>query len=137
MKKPKRRGLRGPALESAALRELADTNSWREGEPLTWENLASRLGVSRQAIATKDSVKEALHRAQAELKRDPSRAPAAVVRRTYQDQIDDLRRQLAERDRQLNAWIEKWVTVEANCLKYGYKPDLILEALIKPDRTGL
>ena len=137
MKKKRPSGLRGPTLVAAALRELADTNSWRDGEPLTWENLADRLGVSRQAIATKDAVKQALHKAQAELKRDPSLSPAAVVRRTYQDQIEELRCQLAERDRQLSTWIEKWVTVEVNCLKYGYKPDLLLGALIKPDRTGI
>jgi len=42
---------------------------------------------------------------------------------------------MAERNRQLNAWIERQVTVEYNCRGYGFDPDKILEPLAKPNRA--
>jgi hypothetical protein len=58
-----------------------------------------------------------------------------VVRRTLDQRVADLERQLTERNRQLDAWIEKWATVEYNCRRYGFDPDKILEPLATPNRT--
>jgi hypothetical protein len=130
-----RGNLRGNRLQDTALRELASTASWHNGESLTWDSLATRLGVSRQALASKPAVVEAYHRAKKEIAALEDGSPQAVVRRTIDQRVADLEMQLNERNRQLNAWIEKWVTVEYNCRRYGYEPDKILEPLAKPNRT--
>ena len=62
-----RRVLRGAKLEGAAIRELSDLSSWKD-LPLTWAALAQRLGVSRQAIATKPAVQVAYDDAHKQLK---------------------------------------------------------------------
>jgi hypothetical protein len=127
--------LRGNRLQETALRELASTASWHEKEPLTWGSLATRLGVSRQALASKPAVVEAFHRAKGEIAALEGSSPQAIVRRTLDQRVADLEGQLSERNRQLNAWIEKWVTIEYNCRRYGLSPDKILEPLAKPNRT--
>lgn len=127
--------LRGKRLLDAALRELSSTASWMHGESLTWGSLAARIGVSRQALASKAAVVEAYHRAKKEIAALEDGSPLAVVRRSLDQRIADLEMQLKERNRQLDAWIEKWVTVEYNCRRYGYEPDKILEPLAKPNRT--
>jgi hypothetical protein len=127
--------LRGNRLQETALRELASTASWRENEPLTWDALAARLGVSRQALASKPAVVEAFHRAKREIAALEGSSPHAVVRRTLDERVADLEGQLTERNRQLDSWVEKWVTIEYNCRKYGFDSDKILEPLAKPNRT--
>lgn len=130
-----RGGLRGTRLQETALRELANTSSWRDGESLSWASLATRLGVSRQAVAMKPAVVEAFHRAKKEVTAMEGSSPLAVVRRTLEQRVADLQDQLDDRNRQLNTWIEKWATVEYNCRRYGYDPDKILEPLMKPNRA--
>ncbi len=130
-----RGNLRGSRLQDTALRELASTASWHNGESLTWGSLAARIGVSRQALASKTAVVEAYHRAKKEIATLENSSPQAIVRRTLDQRVADLEMQLNERNRQLNAWIEKWVTVEYNCRRYGFEPDKILEPLAKPNRT--
>lgn len=127
--------LRGKRLQDTALRELASTASWQEGESLTWVSLATRMGVSRQALASKPVVVEAYHKAKKEIAAIGANSPQAVVRRSLDQRIADLNSQLTERNKQLNAWIEKWATVEYNCRQYGYDADKILEPLPKPNRT--
>ena len=126
--------LRGKRLQDTALRELASSASWQEGEPLTWQSLATRMGVSRQALASKPAVVEAYHKAKKEIAAVGSNSPLAIVRRSLEQRIADLSNQLTERNKQLNAWIEKWATVEYNCRRYGYDADKILEPLAKPNR---
>jgi serine protease inhibitor ecotin len=94
-----------------------------------------RLGVSRQALASKPVVVEAYHLAQKEVGALEKNSPHSIVRRTLDERVVDLEKQLEERNRQLNSWIEKWVTVEYNCRRYGYEPDKILEPLVKPNRA--
>lgn len=118
--------LRGKRLESAALRELADIESWKTEGPLTWGVLAKKLGVSRQAIATKPSVKEAYHHAQKELKRASGNSPEAIIKRTLESQLQRMKQELAEKDALLDRWIEKWVGVEVRCRQRGINPDEIL-----------
>ncbi len=52
-------GLRGKRLEERAIEELRDANLWLTGSVLTWNALARRLQVSREAIAKKPVVVEA------------------------------------------------------------------------------
>ena len=95
--------LRGKRLQETALRELASTASWHEKDPLTWGSLATRLGVSRQALASKSAVVEAFHRAKREIVTLDGSSPHAIVRRTLDQRVADLERQLTERNRQLDA----------------------------------
>jgi hypothetical protein len=78
-----RRVLRGAKLEGAAIRELSDLSSWKD-LPLTWAALAQRLGVSRQAIATKSAVQLAYNEAHKRLKAasEDQYSPEAIARRT-------------------------------------------------------
>jgi hypothetical protein len=83
-----RRALRGAKLEGAAIRELSDLSSWKD-LPLTWAALAQRLGVSRQAIATKPAVQAAYDDARKGLKAaaKDQYSPEAIARRTVQERI--------------------------------------------------
>jgi hypothetical protein len=117
------------------LRELSSTASWCNEEPLSWEALAARLGVSRQAIAIKPAVVEAYHSAKKDVAAFKGGSPQAVVRRSLEQRVAEMQKKLDERDRQLNVWIEKWATVEYNCRRYGHDPDKILEPLVKPNRA--
>ncbi len=121
--------LRGTRLEEAALRELAKLDTW-QSIPISWEALATRLGVSRQALAKKVTVKEALRHAKSELKKQAGITPDAVVKRTLQARIAELKNELKEKDRQLDAWVQKWATIEANCSKHAFPADKILEPLL-------
>lgn len=126
-----RRALRGALLDEAAIRQLSDRGSW-SAELLTWDNLAKRLGVSRQAIEnkkTRPAVYEAFHAAKAALKEGASTSPSAELRRTLAEQIKSLRDTIEAKDRQLDAWAEKWAAVEFHAHKNGIKPDLLLQPL--------
>jgi predicted transcriptional regulator len=99
---------------------------------LRWDNLAKRLGVSRQAIEnkkTRPEVYEAFHKAKAALSGRGSTSPDAVLRRTLGDEIKSLRETIKAMDRQLDQWAEKWATVEFNAHKHGYDPDLLFAPL--------
>lgn len=125
-----RRALRGAHLNEAAIRQLADLESW-SAELLTWDNLAKRLGVSRQAIEnkkTRPAVYEAFHAAKAALKAGAP-TPTADLRRTLAEQIKSLRDTIEAKDRQLDAWAEKWAAVEFNAHKKRIDPDLLLQPL--------
>ena len=123
-----RRVLRGENLLQAALKELADAASWQsEQGPLTWFALARRLGVSRQAVATKPAIQEAYAAAQDKLRRaalDTSN-PQAVVRRTLEDRVAHLEAEIERLGRERDGWIEQWVAAEHNCRLYGYDPDKV------------
>lgn len=128
--------LRGKRLEAAALRELADPLAWDENNPLTWKSLAGKLGVSRQALATKPAIVEAFSKAKIGLGEYIGLADGRrAIRRTLEQRVDELERQLSEKQRELDRWVEKWVTVEHNCRTYGYDADKIFEPLSKPSRA--
>jgi hypothetical protein len=120
--------LRGVHLNEAVIRSLTDLESW-SAETLTWENLAKRFGVSRQAIENKErrpAVYDAFHAAKAALKRGLPTSPDAVLKRTLADEIKGLRDTIKAKDRQLDAWAEKWASVEFNAHSNGINADLIL-----------
>jgi hypothetical protein len=127
-----RRDLRGKRLEETAIRELRDADSWRTGTPLSWKTLAARLGVSRQALATKPAVVEAYHATKLEFKKAHGKSPEAVLKRTLSDRIKELETRLRERDHQLDAWVQKWATIEYNCRLYNYDPDKLFALPPKP-----
>jgi hypothetical protein len=123
--------LRGPRLNEAALKELADLESW-SAEMLTWANLAKRLNVSRQAIENKKKrplVYEAFHKTKAALRGSLPSSPDAVAKRTIQDEINSLRDTIKAKELQLDEWAEKWAAVEFNAHRHGYNPDLLFAPL--------
>ena len=125
-----RQALRGAHLNEAAMRQLADRESW-SAEILTWDNLAKRLGVSRQAIEnkkTRPAVYDAFHAAKAALK-EGAPTPTAELRRTLAEQIKSLRDTIKAKDRQLDEWVERWAAIEHNANAKGINPDIILMPL--------
>jgi hypothetical protein len=129
--------LRGKALVDTALRELSDTASWAPPHaPLTWERLAARLGVSRQAVATKSQIKDAFARSKAELSRWSVEyfKPAEVVKRTLEDKVAALELEVKQLKSERDGWIEKWVQVEVNARRHGIDADLLFQPLAKPVR---
>ena len=88
-------------------------------------------GRSRQAIEnkkTRPAVYEAFHAAKAALKAGAP-TPTADLRRTLAEQIKSLRDTIEAKDRQLDAWAEKWAAVEFNAHKKRIDPDLLLQPL--------
>ena len=123
--------LRGAHLNEAVIRALADLESWSAGT-LSWDNLAKRFGVTRQAIENKKrrpAVFDAFHAAKAALKRGVPTSPDAVLKRTLADEIKGLRDTIKVKDRQLAEWAEKWAAVEFNAHKNGVDPDLLFAPL--------
>lgn len=136
-------GLRGRRLFEAALREVADFGSWTRGEDLTWANLARRLGVSRQALESrrpdeKEALREAVGKQKEALRKTDYGADSAkVVRRTLEERIEASKAETAQLRKELDCWIEKWVTVEYNCRRRHINADDILTPLAKPDRSSV
>ena len=133
-----RKVLRGSLLVNAALKELADTASWQTDlAPLTWLALAHRLGVSRQAIATKPVIKEAYAVAQERLQKAKvdTADPQVVGRRSLEERVASLHAEIEQFGRERDAWIERWVAVEHNCRLHGYDPDKLFAPLDKPRRS--
>lgn len=129
--------LRGPRLIQTALRELEDLTSWQaEGQRLTWQALAARLGVSRQAVATKPELQEAYRRAQERLRNPPPNAsdPVVATRRSYEQRIAQLEAELARLREERDGWIQRWMQVEHNCRLHGVDPDQIFAPVPAPDR---
>jgi hypothetical protein len=125
-----RRMLRGAKLEGAAIRELSDLSSWK-GLPLTWMTLAQRLGVSRQAIATKLAVQVAYGDARKRLKASSKEqySPEAIARRTAEERIASLEVEIKDLRSQRDRWIERWACIEHNAHQYGYDPDKLFQPL--------
>jgi hypothetical protein len=125
-----RRVLRGAKLEGAAIRELSDLSSWKD-LPLTWVGLAQRLGVSRQAIATKPAVQAAYDDAHKRLKAasKDQYSPEAIARRTAEERIASLEVEIKDLRSQRDRWIERWACIEHNAHQYGYDPDKLFEPL--------
>ena len=131
------RKLRGQKLVDAALKELADFNSWAREGKFTWGSLAARLGVSRQALEGKETVTDAADRLRADLKKtDGGRNLAKIARRTHEQRIQQLEADKKALQEQIDRWVEKWVTVEYNCVTMNIAPDKILEPLAKPNRQS-
>jgi hypothetical protein len=133
-----RRVLRGAKLEGAAIRELSDLSSWKD-LPLTWAALAQRLGVSRQAIATKSAVQLAYNEAHKRLKAasEDQYSPEAIARRTSEERIASLEVEIKELRSQRDRWIERWAWIEHNAHQYGYDPDKLFEPLQPTPRNIL
>src|ERR1700730_3802054 len=125
-----RRMLRGAKLEGAAIRELSDSSSWK-GLSLTWMTLAQRLGVSRQAIATKPAVQVAYGDAHKRLKASSKEqySPEAIARRTAEERIASLEVEIKDLRSQRDRWIERWACIEHNAHQYGYDPDKLFQPL--------
>ena len=125
-----RRMLRGAKLEGASIRELSDLSSWKD-LPLTWMALAQRLGVSRQAIATKPAVQIAHGDAQKRLKAasEDQHSPEAIARRTSEERIASHESEIKELRSQRDRWLERWACIEHNAHQYGYDPDKLFEPL--------
>lgn len=121
--------LRGQRLQEAALRELADIESWRQSGPLTWSSLSARLNVTRQALEAKPDVVVAYKATQAKLKDLRATSPGAVQKRSLEDQVKRLRAEVADKQRHLDYFIERWHAVEAECRKLGINPDAVLTPL--------
>ena len=101
--------------------------SWIEGQA----GETQIAGRSRQAIdnkKTRPAVYEAFHAAKAALKAGAP-TPTADLRRTLAEQIKSLRDTIEAKDRQLDAWAEKWAAVEFNAHKKRIDPDLLLQPL--------
>ncbi len=124
-------------LLEAALREVDDFASWTRDGGFTWNKLAARLGVSRQALEAKNKgeLGPAVERLRADLKKtDGGQNSTKLVRRTFDQRIQHLEAEREELRTQLDRWIEKWVTVEENCVTLNISPDQILAPLAKPNR---
>jgi len=134
--------LRGKRLFNAALREIADFGSWTHGDKLTWSNLAARLGVSRQAlesrpIGEKEVLRDAFWKQKEALqKTEYGTDTEKVVRRTFEERLEASRAEIQRLNKQLDSWVEKWVTVEYNCRSIGLDAEKILTPLLKPNRAG-
>lgn len=119
--------LRGDRLTAAALRELADIECWAREPGLTWVELASRMGVTRQAVATKPEIVEAYHKTKTALNEARPMSPEAIVKRSMMERLESMKVEMAEMQIKLDRWIEKWVAVEAYCHANGSNGDAILD----------
>ena len=139
-KKPKKRPLRGQALVDAALRHLSDVASWAApNEPLTWDALAKRVGVSRQAVATKSVITAAFSEAKEKIRGFSADyfSPEKVHRRDVDERIQEMEKTIKDLTRERDGWIERWVQVEANARANSLNADLLFQPVPKPDRARI
>lgn len=129
---------RGSKLVEVALRDLEDLSLWTGANaPLTWANLAKRLEVSRQAIERKPEITAAYHAAKANLAKfgEDHAKPENVVRRSFDERIRAMNAEQTLLRRQLDGWLEKWMTIEYNARTSGVNMDRLLAPVPKPDRA--
>jgi hypothetical protein len=125
-----RKKLRGPALDKAFLALLAEPEKWPRGTPLTWENLAVKLDVSRQALERKQSRVDAFHSAKEQF----CAAATNTGRDPRRDEVDRLKEahsKIAELERQLDAWRQKWIEMEKNCHAKNMNPSEVMGYLFR------
>jgi uncharacterized protein YceH (UPF0502 family) len=130
-RRSRRHALRGKFLVEAAVKELGDIVSWQNGPRLTWNNLAARLGVSRQAVATKELLKQPFEHAKKEIRKNYSSAKA-IVRRDSDARITVLKQQVADLEARLGLYLEKWAEIERNCQAHNIDPRLVFGEQIVP-----
>ena len=116
-----RQPLRGQNLTKIALRELQDIASWQGNTSPTWGNLASRLGVSRQALERRYEVKTALAETKRTINRDVTSAKG-IVRLDAEARINKLNDKIAELMAERDAWLQKWAEIERNLHMHQIDP---------------
>lgn len=133
----KRRPLRREALVKKAREVLLEwANLSPETHPINLTRLANRLKVSRQALYDNDLDKE-IDRYKKLRHKNFTDTQSTPERKSKDQQIADLKEQVIGMQQKLDAWIEKWVTVEYNARMLGVDPDQIFAPLPAPQRGGL
>lgn len=115
--------LRGQPLIDFVLHELRNVGSW-DGE-LTWAKLAKRIGVSRQGMDRHEEISEAFAEAKRAIKKTKNTAKS-IVRRDAETRIKDLQIENQRLNKLLDAYLENWLRMEANCLSLKLDPTAIL-----------
>lgn len=118
--------VRGEALTSMALAALSNTALWKEG--LTWEKLAQSIGVTRQALESRDELVKFYETTKQELKKDHVSA-TGKIRRNVEERIAALKNENERLQSQLDRFAERWMVMEQNCLRLQIDPDQVLGTL--------
>jgi hypothetical protein len=132
----KSRPLRGERLVKAAETELtAMAKLSPKTNPINMSSLARRLNVTRKPLYD-NGLKKAVDE-YAKLQRQHSEGEVKTVRRSESERIAALENLLAEKDRLLDGWIERWVVFEYNAKMYGIDADKLFEPMPPPQRRTL
>jgi hypothetical protein len=135
--KGKRRPLRRETLVQQAHEILLKwTKLSPETHPINLARLAKELVVSRQALYDNGMDKE-IDRYRSLQRKNFSPDQSTPNRKSADQQIADLKEQVAGMQRQLDGWIERWAAVEYNARMLGVDPDEIFAPLPDPQRAGV
>lgn len=134
----KRRPLRGKELVKAAEGVLVEWAGFSpETAPINVARLANKLKVSRQSIYN-NKLNETIEKYE-KIQRENfgTESESAKKRRLADERIAELKRQIEDLQKQLDGWIECWVTIDYNAKMHGWDMDLLLIPLEKPMRKTL
>jgi hypothetical protein len=132
------KSLRGERLVKAARMALAHMVTLSpKTDPINIARLATWLQVTRQAIYDNNLKEVVTEHAELQRKNFASATEATVLRRPQEARIITLEKENQELRRQLDGWIERWVTVEYNARMQGIDADLIFAQMPPPQRKML
>lgn len=136
--RPRGKSLRGERLVKAARMALAHMLTLSpKTDPINIARLAARLQVTRQAIYDNNLKEVVAEHAELQRKNFASAMEATVLRRPLEERITTMEKENQELRRQLDGWIERWVTVEYNARMQGIDADLIFAPMPPPQRKEL
>jgi hypothetical protein len=110
-------------LLDTVLHALSNVESWN-GE-LTWKQVEERIGVTRQAMSRHPVIAEAFSAAKLAITKNRTTSKA-IVRRDAEERIKALKEENQRLNKLLDAYLERWLMMERNCLMAKIDPRIIL-----------
>lgn len=107
-----------------------------ETHPINLARLAKALKVSRQALYD-NGLDDEIDRYKALQRKNFSRSRSTPDRKSSDQQIAELKAQVADLQQKLDGWIERWAAVEYNARMLGIDPDDIFAPLPNLERAGI
>lgn len=131
----KRRPLRGETLVAAALELLSKwANLSPETHPINISRLARELGITRQAVYSNELEGPVSEHRALQRKIFSSQGNAQSLRKTLDERIACMEREVLDLRQKIDGWIERWATVEYNARMLGLDADKIFAPMPLPDR---
>lgn len=122
----RKRPLRGSKLVRAVRREMSamvNLSPKNKEDRINVWNLAHRLKISRMAIYDNGLEQEVKDFAGLQRSNDKVNTEAAALRRPLEVRIKELEKKVKELVKQIDGYIQRWITVEHNAKMHGYDPD--------------
>jgi type I restriction-modification system DNA methylase subunit len=101
---------------------LYELDAWEQGErgkKLTWDILERLSGFSRQSLWARSEIKNRFESVKETLRQGIDKNDSNQYRRTLEQRIDSLEKEINQLKQQQNHWLELWARYEYNAKVIG------------------